>query len=312
MSILQTLLDKVSVSPAFVVCAIALVTAGPLRAQLLTFSRQDLAAYTAEEPFDRLPDGRPKVPEQLLERARELSSEEVWAVLQEKGFHNQYADGFQVLHPGKPMAGRVFSVQFMPLRPDIDGIAKAKAKDRGLSRLTNQTAIDMLEPGDVLVVDLFGKKVNGTIVGDNLFYYVNKATHGGGLVVDGSIRDLNGISEIDMPAYFRSVDPTPIGDVMLTGINVPIRIGGVTVMPGDLVVGDREGIYFIPPQFVKEVLDRADEIRIHDEWTKKKFDEGKYKSSEIYSTPTDPKLQREYQEYLKRRLVEIRKERGSN
>jgi regulator of RNase E activity RraA len=210
------------------------------------------------------------------------------------------------------MAGRVFTVQFMPLRPDIDGIAKAKAKDRGLSRLTNQTAIDMLEPGDVLVVDLFGKKVNGTIVGDNLFYYVNKATHGGGLVVDGSIRDLNGISEIDMPAYFRSVDPTPIGDVMLTGINVPIRIGGVTVMPGDLVVGDREGIYFIPPQFVKEVLDRADEIRIHDEWTKKKFDEGKYKSSEIYSTPTDPKLQREYQEYLKRRLVEIRKERGSN
>jgi regulator of RNase E activity RraA len=312
MSILQTLLDKVSVSAAFVVCAIALMTAAPLRAQLLTFSKQELVAYTAQEPFDRLPDGRPKVPDQLLERARELSSEEVWAVLQEKGFHNQYADGFQVLHPGKPMAGRVFTVQFMPLRPDIDGIAKAKAKDRGLSRLTNQTAIDMLEPGDVLVVDLFGKKVNGTIVGDNLFYYVNKTTHGGGLVVDGSIRDLNGISEIDMPAYFRSVDPTPIGDVMLTGINVPIRIGGVTVMPGDLVVGDREGIYFIPPQFVKEILDRADEIRIHDEWTKKKFEEGKYKSSEIYSTPTDPKLQREYQEYLKRRLVEIRKERGSN
>ena len=137
-----------------------------------------------------------------------------------------------------------------------------------------------------------------------------KATSGGGLVVDGSVRDLNGISEIDMPAYFRAVDPTPIGNVMLTGINIPIRIGGVTVMPGDLVVGDREGVYFIPPQLVKEVLDRADEIHIHDEWTKKKFDEGKYKSSEIYSTPTDPKLQQEYQEYLKRRLEEIRKQRS--
>jgi regulator of RNase E activity RraA len=193
----------------------------------------------------------------------------------------------------------------------VEDIAKVKAKEHGLSRLTNQTAIDMLQPGDVLIVDLFGKKVNGTIVGDNLFYYVMKATHGGGLVVDGSIRDLDGLSQIDMPGYFRAVDPTPIGNVMLTGINVPVRIGGVTVMPGDLVVGDREGVYFIPPQFVKEVLDHADETHIHDEWTKKKFDEGKYKSSEIYGSPSDPKLQQEYQEYLKKRLDEIHKQRNS-
>jgi len=98
---------------------------------------------------------------------------------------------------------------------------------------------------------------------------------------------------------------------MLTGINIPVRIGGVTVMPGDLVVGDREGVYFVPPQFVKEVLDRADEIHVHDEWTKKKFAEGHYKSSEIYGSPSDPKLQKEYQEYLKRRLEEIQKQRNS-
>jgi 4-hydroxy-4-methyl-2-oxoglutarate aldolase len=216
-----------------------------------------------------------------------------------------------VLHPGKTMVGRAFTVQFMPLRSDIEDVAKAKAKAHGVSRLTNQTAIDMLQPGDVLIVDLFGKKVNGTIVGDNLFFYVMKATHSGGLVVDGSIRDLDGISEIDMPAYFKAVDPTPIGNVMLTGINVPVRIGDVTVMPGDLVVGDREGVYFVPPLFVQEVLDHADETHIHDEWTKKKFDEGKYKSSEIYGSPSDPKLQQEYKEYLKRRLDEIHKQRSS-
>ena len=209
------------------------------------------------------------------------------------------------------MVGRAFTVQFMPLRSDVEDVAKAKAKDRGIPQLTNQTAIDMLQPGDVLVVDLFGKKVNGTIVGDNLFYYTMKATHRGGLVVDGSIRDLDGISEIDMPAYFRAVDPTPIGNVMLTGINVPVRIGGVTVMPGDLVVGDREGVYFVPPQLVKEVLDHADETHIHDEWTKKKFDEGKYKSSEIYGSPKDPKLQQEYKDYLKKRLDEIHQQRSS-
>lgn len=279
-------------------------------AQMINFSKQQLIEYTAQNPFDRLPDGRPKVPDSLIERARGLSSEEVWSVMQANKYDNQYADGFQVLHPGKTMVGRAFTVQFMPLREDLDSITQEKSKAATGKHLYNQTAIDMLQPGDVLIVDLFGKKVNGTIVGDNLFFYVNQATHGSGLVVDGSVRDLDGISEIDMPAYFRAVDPTPIGQVMLTGINVPVRIGGVTVMPGDLVVGDREGVYFIPPQFVKEVLDKADETHIHDEWTKKKFAEGKYKSSEIYGSPSDPKLQQEYKEYLHKRLDEIHKERG--
>jgi len=300
---------RCSVQPGLV--ALVLLISIHASAQLISFPKQELTDYTANNPFGRLADGRPKVPDELIERARDLSSEEVWAVLQEKGYNNQYADGFQVLHPGKTMVGRAFTVQFMPLRADVEDVAKAKAKERGVPKLTNQTAIDMLQPGDVLVVDLFGKKVNGTIVGDNLFFYVNKATNSGGLVVDGSVRDLNGISEIDMPAYFRAVDPTPIGNVMLTGINVPVRIGEVTVMPGDLVVGDREGVYFVPPQFVQEVLDHADETHIHDEWTKKKFAEGKYKSSEIYGSPSDPKLQQEYKEYLKRRLDEIHKQRSS-
>jgi len=296
---------------AFCLSAVALLLPATASCQLLTFSKQDLIDYTAKNPFDRLPDGRPKVPDNLIERARGLSSEEVWAVLQEKGFNNQYADGFQVLHPGKTMVGRAFTVQFMPVREDVDDIAQAKAKAHGLPRLMNQTAIDMLQPGDVLIVDLFGKKVGGTIVGDNLFFYVKEATKSGGLVVDGSVRDLDGISEIDMPAYFKAVDPTPIGNVMLTGINVPVRIGGVTVMPGDLVVGDREGVYFVPPQFVQEVLDHADETHIHDEWTKMKFAEGKYKSSEIYGSPSDPKLKAEYQEYLKKKLDEIHQQHNS-
>jgi regulator of RNase E activity RraA len=310
MAIVHGKFTRIVAMVVFGLCAIVLLLPCSARGQLMTFSKQDLADYTAQSTFERLTDGRPKVPDNLLERARELSSEEVWAVLEEKGFHNQYADGFQILHPEKPMVGRAFTVQFMPERPDVSKVASAKAKEKGLGSLTNQLAIDMLQPGDVLIVDLFGKKVNGTIVGDNLFYYVMKTTHSGGLVVDGSIRDLNGISEIAMPAYFKAVDPTPIGNVMLTGINVPVRIGGVTVMPGDLVVGDREGVYFVPPQLVKEVLDRADEIRVHDEWTKKKFDEMKYKSREIYGSPADPALLQEYKDYLKKRLEEIRKQRN--
>jgi regulator of RNase E activity RraA len=307
----RSALYRIVLSIVLGTCAIVLLLPVRANAQLMTFSKQDLIDYTAANPFDRLPDGRPKVPDAYLERARDLSAEDIWTTMQEKNYHNQYADGFIVLKPGKTMVGRVFTMQFMPAREDVSSIAEKKAQDRGIPRLVNQTAIDMLQPGDVLVVDLFGKKVNGTIVGDNLFYYVMTATHKGGLVVDGSVRDLDGISEIDMPGYVRAVDPTPIGNVMLTGINIPIRIGGVTVMPGDLAVGDREGVYFIPPQLVKEVLDRADEIHIHDEWTKKKFAEGKYKSSEIYGSPTDPKLKQEYQDYLKKKLDELHKQRGS-
>jgi len=294
-----------------VACSTGMLFPASARAQLMTFSKQDLIDYTAANPFPRSPDGRPKIPDSYLERARDLSAEEVWEVMQDKGFNNQFADGFIVLHPGKTMVGRVFTVQFMPMREDVEKVAEKKAKERDLPTLTNQMAIDMLQPGDVLVVDLFGKKVDGTIVGDNLFYYVMTATHKGGLVVNGGVRDLDGISEIDMPAYFKSTDPTPIGNVMLTGINIPIRIGNAMVMPGDLAVGDREGVYFIPPQFVKEVLDRADVVHVHDEWTKMKFAEGKYKSSEIYSSPTDPKLKQEYEEYLKKKLDELHKVRAS-
>ena len=292
--------------------AIALVVAGALMpaiglAQIFTLTRDQMIEYTAQNPFERFPDGRPKVPDALIERARGLSAEEVFAILPGKGFRNQYEDGFQVLHPGTKLVGRAFTLQFMPLRPDLDGAINAKAQAAGLSRMYNQVAIDMVQPGDVLVVDLFGQGEGGTIVGDNLFYYLMKSARAAGLVVDGSIRDLEGIAEMDMPAYFRRAHPSPISNVIITGINVPVRIGKATVMPGDLVFGDREGVYFIPPALVQEVVDNADVIHIHDEWTRMKFAEGKYKSRDIYSSPTDPALKKEYEEYLKKRLEEIRK-----
>jgi 4-hydroxy-4-methyl-2-oxoglutarate aldolase len=287
-----------------------LLVASLAHAQLFTVTKEQLTALTAQNPFDRFPDGRPKVPDALIERARGMSAEEAWAVFQSQAgrtFRNQYEDGFQVLHPGKKMVGRAFTVQFMPARPDIESVVNAQVQAKGMPRLYNQTAIDMLQPGDVLVVDLFGKAEGGTIVGDNLFYYVMKATKNGGLVVDGAIRDLEGISEMQMPAYFRKAHPSAISNVMLTGINIPVRIGNVTVMPGDLVLGDPEGVYFIPPQLVQQAVDNADVVHVHDEWTRKKFDEGKYKSSEIYGSPRDPALKKEYDEYLKKRLDEIRK-----
>jgi hypothetical protein len=90
----------------FAICLASALVAPPVRAQLNTLTKEQMIEYTAQNPFERFPDGRPKVPDSIIERAKGLSAEEVWNVLPGKGFRNQYEDGFQVLHPGKKMVNR--------------------------------------------------------------------------------------------------------------------------------------------------------------------------------------------------------------
>jgi 4-hydroxy-4-methyl-2-oxoglutarate aldolase len=276
--------------------ACLLLCAAAAHAQLLTLTKDQMLKLTAENPFERFADGRPKVPDAALEKIKGLSAEDVWSVLPGKGFPNHFAGGFKLTQPGRKLVGRVVTAQFMPVRGDLNKIITSEAKQKSYYGGQNQWIIDQLQPGDVMVVDLFGKDEYGTFVGDNLAYYIMQKTKTG-LVVDGAVRDLDGIATFDMPVYYKHAHPTPIRDVMLTGFNVPIRIGGITVMPGDVVLGDREGISIIPPQLVDDVIKRGADIKIHDVWTKKKFDEGKYKSSDIYGSPHDPALKKEYQEY---------------
>jgi len=302
-------------SRSLTLCLLASVLTPAANAQLWTWTKEQMLEYTKAWTGERFADGRPKVPDQWLERAKDTSAEEITIPTGGRGggggTYSQWEGGFNVLHPDMKMAGRAVTVTFMPTRPDLDAVITAGLRLKGIPTLNNQYVLDMLQPGDVLVVDLYGKREGGTIVGDNLFYYIMKATKGGGLVVDGAFRDLDGIQDMRMPCYYRSANPTALTPQTTTvaGINVPIRIGNVTVMPGDLVAGDKEGVSFIPPSMAEGILDRADTLHIHDEWTRKKFDEGKYKSSEIYSAPKDPALLKEYNEYLARRLAEIKAER---
>jgi regulator of RNase E activity RraA len=272
----------------------------PLSAQVFTFTKEQMIRYTEKNPFERFEDGRPKVPDAILEKCKGLSAEEVWAVLPGARFPNQYEGNWRILHPNRKLVGRAVTVQFMPTRPDVSEVLDANFKARGRGA-PHQHMLDTLQKGDVLVVDLFGKIEEGTIVGDNLATFVYART-GTGMVVDGAIRDLEGINPIDMSVYVRGVHPTPIRNVMITGYNIPVRIGNATVLPGDVVFGDSEGVYFIPPHLAKQVVDRADVTHIHDEWTKEKIMTGKYKSTEIYPSPSDPALKKEYDEYLKKRL----------
>jgi regulator of RNase E activity RraA len=282
---------------------LATFVASGLNAQIYTLTRDQMVKLTAENPYDRFPDGRPKVPDAVLEKCKGLSIEEVWAVLPSKGYKWQLAGpGIHIMHPEKKLVGRAVTAQFMPMRPDV---AKLANPDSAGPRISphQRVLIDNLQLGDVPVVDLFGKVEGGTIVGDNLATAIWNATHTG-LVVDGGIRDLEGIFPINMPVYYRGVHPSALDyqSVTMTGFNVPVRIGNATVLPGDIVFGDRGGLYFIPPALIKEILEKADVTHIHDEWTKIKLDTGKYKSSDIYPSPHDPALKKEYEDYLKAHL----------
>ena len=276
---------------------LALALAGPAMSQVGGFDKDQLIKYTRLNPFERFEDGRPKIPQRLIDLLAGASSEMLWGPLRQAGYHHQWSGEWQIVHPEKKLLGRAVTAVFMPVRPDLDEIIEEDAAARNQTSNNSQRVIDSLKPGDVLVVDLFGKIDGGTFAGDNLATAIHAAT-GQGFVIDGAIRDLDGVYPLDIPVYVRGFHVSPIRDVMLTGINVPVRIGTTTVMPGDLVVGDREGLTFVPPHLVESTVKQAKLTELHDIWTKGKLATGRYKASELYPSPRDEALKKEYQEWL--------------
>jgi regulator of RNase E activity RraA len=253
----------------------------PAHAQLDFFSKEQRVEFTPQWHGDRFPDGRPNVPDSVLARLKDATAEQAWDVLQDAGYRNQFERGWKVINPGDRLVGRVVTAVFMPQRPDVDSVIRANGKKEKRIGDENSWIIDILKPGDVLVVDLFGKIRYGTIVGDNLSTAIYAKSHNG-LIVDGAVRDVTGIQEIPgFQVYTRGADPSALENVMLTGINVPIRIGDVTVMPGDIAIGDPEGVTFVPPQLAEKLADDAEMDHMVDEWGHTMLREGKYTPGQI-------------------------------
>ncbi|MFN8094251.1 MAG: RraA family protein [Vicinamibacteria bacterium] len=254
-------------------------------AQLGTFTSEQRLAVTAGWSGERFADGRPKVGDGILERMKAVTAEEAWGVLTEAGYRQQFEGGWKEINagaPGRRLVGRVVTAVFMPLRPDLnDAINKAGAAEKRVGRGQNSWVIDTLQPGDVLVVDLYGKIDKGTFIGDNLGTSIYAKT-GRGVVVNGSVRDLSGILEIEgFHGFVRDFHPTALADATLVGINVPIRIGGVTVLPGDVVLSDPEGLTFIPPQLAEKVVSSSEDVRLRDDWGHEMLRQGKYTPGQV-------------------------------
>ena len=264
-----------------VACSLGLALILPAHAQLDLFSKEQRVEFTPDWHGDRFADGRPNVGDAVLARLKDVTADEAWDVLQDAGYRNQFEGGWKVINPGARLVGRVVTAVFMPLRPDVDSMIRANGKKENRIGDENSWIIDILKPSDVLVVDLFGKIRHGTIIGDNLATAIYAKSHNG-LIVNGAIRDVTGIQEIaGFQCYVRGVDPSALENVMLTGINVPIRIGEVTVMPGDIAIGDLEGITFVPPQLAEKVADDTEMDHLVDEWGHMMLREGKYTPGQI-------------------------------
>ena len=231
---------------------------------------------------ERFPDGRPRVPDEILERMRRVTNDEAWGVV-ERGhdYHFQFEGNWVNLHPDRVPVGRAVTVRMVPLRPDLQGVVEGVGAAEGRSGGQNTWVIDTLQSGDVLVVDLFGKIEDGTFIGDNLGTAI-AALAGTGLVVDGGIRDLERVYQLpDFNVFCRGVHPSAILDVTLIEVNGPVRIGSATVMPGDVVLGAREGVSFIPPHLAEAVVTRSEDVRQRDVFGKSRIAEGIYTSGQI-------------------------------
>lgn len=272
----------------------------PLHAQLDLFSKEQRIEFTPEWHGERFPDGRPNVPDAVLDRLKNVTADEAWDVLQDAGYKNQFEGGWRVINPGERLIGRVVTAVFSPRRPDVDSVIQANGKRENRIGDENSWIIDILKPGDVLVVDLFGKIRYGTIIGDNLATAIYSKSHNG-LIVNGAIRDVTGIQEMKgFQVYTRGVDPSALENVMLTGINVPIRIGDATVMPGDIAIGDPEGVTFVPPQLAAKVADDTEMDHLVDEWGRTMLREGKYTPGEIDSKWT-PEMVDQFNAWLEKK-----------
>jgi 4-hydroxy-4-methyl-2-oxoglutarate aldolase len=279
-----------------------------LHAQQVTLTTEQIKTLTPDWKGDRFPDGRPRISDQLLERLKDVSIEEAWGYLRNKGFQNQFEGDWMIINPDSVMTGRVVTAQYMPLRPDFDKLIKDKGKTEGRIGATNSWPIDVLKEGDIYVADSYGKIADGTLIGDNLGNSIF-AHSKRGVVFYGSVRDIEGLQEIKgFNGWIKGYDPSYIQQMMLTGINVPIRIGRATVLPGDVLLAKKGGTVFIPAYMVQDLVMNSEFIQLRDAFGHQRLREGKYTPGQIDTQWTD-EIKKDFLQWLNQNPDKIKMSR---
>lgn len=269
----------------------ALIVIGGLtvEAQQIGATPEYVKALTSQWQGERLPDGRPNVPDAIIERLQHVTLEQAWGYLRRKGYDHQVENDWIIIQPDQVMTGRVVTAQFMPTRPDLDSLVRAQGKAEGRSQKggINTWPIDVLTPGDIYVADGYGKIENGTLIGSSLGNAIYGKT-GKGVIFYGSVRDMQELTETEgFNGWVKGQHPSAIKDMTPTAINAPIRIGSVTVFPGDVVLANKYGTVFIPAHLVVDLVTSSEMTALRDEFERIRLQENKYLTGEIHGQWTE-------------------------
>ena len=268
-------------------------------------TREELIEYTPEWEGDRSEDGRPKVSDSILERMRKVTTTEAWGVLRGEGYEWAFEGDWVCTHPDEVLVGRALTAMYIPRRPVMRSVMEAKGEAAGCIGDQISWPIDMLTPGDVYVADVFGKIVQGPVIGDNLAVAI-LANSGNGVVHDAAVRDLDGIRELEgFCSFVRGTHPSYASPtIMLAGVNCPVRIGGTSCMPGDVVLGRHDGVVFIPPHLAEKVVKTSELVRLRDRFGKQRLSEGTYTPGQIDTRWIDD-IERDFSGWLTQHQDEL-------
>ena len=271
----------------------------------LNLTKEAVIEYTPEWTGDRAPDGRPLVSDKIIERMRSVTITQAWGVVRGDGYEHQYEGNWKCTHPGGTLCGRALTAMYMPRRPVMRRVMEEKGERLGQVGDQISWPIDALKQGDVYVADVFGKIVQGPVIGDNLAVAIY-ANSGNGVVHDAAVRDLEGIEDLKgFTSFVRGWDPSFASPtIMLTGMNCPIRIGQATCMPGDIVLGKREGVIFIPPHLAEKVVTTSEVIRLRDMFGKSRLNEGIYTPGQIDRRWSD-EIEEDFSKWLEDHIDEL-------
>jgi len=188
------------------------------------------------------------------------------AQLRKRGLDNVSIDGVRPLHPGAKLVGTARTLRFIPNREDLFA-------SHGGGYNAQKRAFDAVESGEVIVIEARGEAGSGTL-GDILAIRAH-ARGAAGIVTDGGVRDLDAVSAVGIPVYTVGAHPAVLGRRHVPwDADLTIACGGATVQPGDVIVGDADGVIVIPPALAEEVADAALAQEEEDAWIAARVAEG--------------------------------------
>jgi 4-hydroxy-4-methyl-2-oxoglutarate aldolase len=248
--------------------------------------------------MDVLKADRPAVTEAQLQRLRDLPLEAVWGSLQRQKYVRSFEGGFQLTVPNPKLVGRAVTMRYLPVRPDLMHAVQTLAKEGDWDYQYNVRAGEDLRPGDVVVVELGGMVDRATFLGDVTGIGMQMAG-ALGVIVDGGIRDLSEFIPMkDFPIFYRGAHASAMADQVGVQWNGPIRLGGVTVLPGDIIVADAEGVLVVPPHLVPGAINDAENTVHTENFKREMMRSKKYRARDIYPT-LSKELEKLFEEWKK-------------